>query len=495
MSALSLRRPALAVLCAFVGLIAIDAFGAVGRTAGQPSVGPTGAAQYSIPLWTAPGTNGLQPSLALVYSSSSGNGLLGMGWSIAGLSSIARCNQTPAQDGAWNAASLLSTDKLCLDGSRLRLVSGIYGSAGSTYRTEIETFSLVTANGTQGNGPAWFEVKAKDGLIYEYGNSSSSFINALASGGGQVSSARAWALSRIRDRSHNYVEFFYTEDTTNGGYRPHEIHWTGNSLTGALPQYKVAFVYEGVARPDTIWGYRFGDSSGVDGKQNETKRLDRIDVCHGTITCVLVRSYDVAYESPGGAGNRSRIDWIQEKGAAGTDSFPATQVSWIDGSAGWNASETNTSQSIPSGVTPMIMDISGDGRDDVVWSTSATSGSGFWAYMVANSSGGFDSIATTTIPNTGFAQALPIQWDGDDKWDILVPYAGGTWWVLRGTGSAAPGGLALHADTTVSSTGMFWVADVDGEGRGDLLRGSNTAGATGYCEIRVRFARSVRIQR
>lgn len=55
---------------------------AVGRTVGVASVSPWGAATYSIPLTLPPGTNGLAPSLSLNYSHNSGDGLLGVGWSV-----------------------------------------------------------------------------------------------------------------------------------------------------------------------------------------------------------------------------------------------------------------------------------------------------------------------------------------------------------------------------------------------------------------------------
>src|SRR4029079_5669610 len=50
---------------------------------GQFSVGPTGAASYSIPIALPPGTGGMTPSLALDYSSQGTNGLVGMGWTLA----------------------------------------------------------------------------------------------------------------------------------------------------------------------------------------------------------------------------------------------------------------------------------------------------------------------------------------------------------------------------------------------------------------------------
>src|SRR5688572_11932686 len=42
----------------------------------------TGSFGYSIPIEGAPGRNGTQPPLALVYSSSGENGWCGVGWSL-----------------------------------------------------------------------------------------------------------------------------------------------------------------------------------------------------------------------------------------------------------------------------------------------------------------------------------------------------------------------------------------------------------------------------
>ena len=77
-------------------------------------------------------------------------------------------------DGVITPVYLNSDDAFCLDGQRLELSTGAYGSADSTYRTKIEQYSLVTAKEWAGNGPAWFEVRTKDGLIYEYGRTGNS---------------------------------------------------------------------------------------------------------------------------------------------------------------------------------------------------------------------------------------------------------------------------------------------------------------------------------
>ena len=87
-----------------------------------------------------------------------GNGTLGVGWSLSGLSAITRCHRTVAQDGAAGGVTLTTADRFCLDGRQLKLVSGNHGVAGSVYATEVEAFSRVVANGVSGAGPESFTV-------------------------------------------------------------------------------------------------------------------------------------------------------------------------------------------------------------------------------------------------------------------------------------------------------------------------------------------------
>jgi len=57
---------------------------------GELSVTPSGSASYSIPISVPAGAGNMQPSLSFNYSSQSGNGPLGIGWSLGGLSAISR---------------------------------------------------------------------------------------------------------------------------------------------------------------------------------------------------------------------------------------------------------------------------------------------------------------------------------------------------------------------------------------------------------------------
>ncbi|MEM7220010.1 MAG: SpvB/TcaC N-terminal domain-containing protein [Pseudomonadota bacterium] len=120
----------------------------VGATEGSFRVDESGSATYSVPIVMAPGIAGVTPQIALNYSSRGGNGLLGMGWSIGGLSAIERCRQTLATDGVNTAVEFGPNDRFCLDGQRLILTSGTeYGAAGTSYRKEVNDFTRVDAVG------------------------------------------------------------------------------------------------------------------------------------------------------------------------------------------------------------------------------------------------------------------------------------------------------------------------------------------------------------
>jgi len=220
------------------GVAAALAVTAAGRTPGQFSVSSLGGATYQIPIWTPPGARGIDPNLGLVYTSGSPDGPLGPGWNLAGLSAIARCGKTYASSAGSPAPVMLTTaDDICLDGNRLRKTSGSQLVAGSTYQTEIEIFSRATANGTAGNGPSYFIVEGKDGLIYEYGNTANS--KAYAEAG---TTPYAWMLNKVRDRQGNNLTVTYS--TTNGDIQPTVISYTQTPATSTVYQYTITFTYQ-----------------------------------------------------------------------------------------------------------------------------------------------------------------------------------------------------------------------------------------------------------
>jgi hypothetical protein len=180
----------------------------VGTLAGTFDVDPSGAAVYSIPIAVPPGSAGMTPNLSLNYSSSGGNGTLGRGWSLGGLSVISRCPQTISQDGNPGRVNLDAKDRFCLDGQRLMAINGgVYGADGTEYRTEIESFTKVVSHGGAGVSPGSFTAWTKSGQVIQYGSTSDAQFNP------QNGDALLWAANRVEDRSGNIMPAYQYRTT------------------------------------------------------------------------------------------------------------------------------------------------------------------------------------------------------------------------------------------------------------------------------------------
>ena len=104
----------------------------VGTTAGSFNVS-NGTANYTIPIFTPPGTGGMQPSISISYNSQAGFGLLGKGWNIAGISAITRTGSTIYNDNEVEGVEFDTDDKFMLNGQRLIYI----GSLGS-YQNKMQ---------------------------------------------------------------------------------------------------------------------------------------------------------------------------------------------------------------------------------------------------------------------------------------------------------------------------------------------------------------------
>jgi hypothetical protein len=214
---------------------AINTALAVGSTSGDLQV--SGVASYNVPLNVPKGSAGLQPSLSLNYTSTYNDGLMGIGWNMGGLSSISRVNQNLYFETQSNPIKGDLTDKYALDGKRIIVTSGTYGADLSVYGTELEEFSKIISKGSSGTGqgPAYFEVRTKSGLICEYGNTTDSKV--LRDG----TCILTWKINKITDRYGNYITYTYFESDDE---RPIlQIDYTGNSAAGKTPFAQINFRY------------------------------------------------------------------------------------------------------------------------------------------------------------------------------------------------------------------------------------------------------------
>jgi RHS repeat-associated protein len=195
----------------------------------------------------------------------------------------------------------------------------------------------------------------------------------------------------------------------------------------------------------------------------DVKRMTRVDVSYNA---ALVRRYTIAYEASLSSAGHSRVASVTEcAGAGGTDCLAPTTFTYQNGTPGL-AGESSTSALVP--VAPITMDVNGDGRLDLVYSSSATSGAGTWMVMLANASGGYASPINTGVTNTNYQGAIPIDYNSDGQYDLLVPYSGGTWWVMLGSASGL--GAPTNTGAPATGTGANAVAtDVNGDGREDLV--------------------------
>lgn len=110
--------------------------GLVGTMGGSYTTSPSGALIYEIPIKVPVGINGIQPILSLSYNSQFGNGMLGNGWNLNGISSITRAGSSYFIDEVNKGIEFTSQDHFALDANRLFGITGQYGANLSEYRTE-----------------------------------------------------------------------------------------------------------------------------------------------------------------------------------------------------------------------------------------------------------------------------------------------------------------------------------------------------------------------
>ncbi len=440
-----------------------------------------GALTYSYPLNLPAGRNGVAPNLSLVYNSNAGNGMLGVGWSLGGLSIITRDSSYPV---TFNDAA----DHFLLDGQKLVLGSDGY------YHTEKESYVRIQFINPDTSSSYWI-VTLKNGTKMYYGwddddhdSTNDGHVNAVGTGG----KALVWCLSRVEDVNGNYYVVRYSEDDTNGDYYPLNIEWTLPYATTGF-SHIVEFYYDSDASGNaarTDHGRLF-----VPTMLDLSERLKWIVVrTHG----IPVRKYRIDY-SYGISTKRSKIDSITEYGNDGTswptyDSVPKLRVArsytpdgsklppvkltWSDGSDkydildGWtfsiNTGEKNLNRYF-------FSDVNGDGKSDMIkigeastsWVEHADSSGHYnledgWKYIIATGD------YSHNIYN--FADV-----NGDGKSDLIKISDDTLTWVELADSNGnydLSDGWTYTANTRSYRDGVFYshyFSDVNGDGRSDMI--------------------------
>ncbi len=236
----------------------------VGEIPINEGVSPMGARTYTVPVQVAPGIKGVQPSLSLSYNSMGGDGCLGKGWNISGLSAIVRGNQSIYYDGKTQGAENAKHDAFYLDGMRLIRI----GSSTSKNTYQSEQGHIKAEGYLSGSCVKYFKVYYPNGSIAVMGYSNNS------------SHKSVFPITQIQDKNSNVMDYAY--DNVYNNYRIKAINYGKN---GSKPHFAtVEFHY--ITRSD----YSFAWHGGL--KTENRDLLSRI-TCTGSSTHLT--SYAFSY--------------------------------------------------------------------------------------------------------------------------------------------------------------------------------------------------------
>ena len=386
---------------------------------GDFSVDNKGSGNYSVPLKPPPGRSGMEPKLSLNYSSGGGNGPLGLGFSLStGFpQSITRGRSILARDGVVRGVNFDTNDKFYLDGKRLICVGGTYGTPGSTYRTEVDSFVTITTNPT-GSNIDTFTVTDKSGTkmtFGKYGGTTDGYQVGVFNGADDPL-AYAYALKRVEDALGNSVDLSYLlASPHNGEYVLSQIAYTANTtiVPNIAASNVVALTYS-TTRPDKTFSYIAGR------RFTHEKRLDSITVTTGGTPCAIyTSSYQQSFDS-----NRTQLYALQGQFWDATTSSwsvaPPTAFTWSrydqtinPGTIGANGMFTGSTTSSYGFPTTALGDFTGTGKE----------------YYLTGINTSPALPAPFSIGNN--AGIIAADLNGDGRKDLLV--------VMNGT-TATPGG-------------------------------------------------------
>jgi RHS repeat-associated protein len=366
---------------------------AVGFTTGEFRVDESGAATYSVPISVFPGRAGVQPSIAINYSSQGGDGPLGRGWSISGTSAISRCRQTVEHGDELSlgspAIAFDESDRFCLDGQRLLLIDGTYGGNGAVYRTEIDSFAQIRSYDTDGvNGPNFFVVQRKDGSTAWYGdrisrttaltfidetfqqvNRADAYLQKNDGTGVNVPAesepALTWAMTRSMDSKGNFVDFEYDENPVIGEQVLRFIRYTGHTRLAGLtyleraPFQSVEFNYSPLANPSHAF------HRGMLARM--TQQLDSITATT-TDSATAARRYELSYRVSASGTAQRLLESVKEcAGIDGSHCRAPTMFTWSEQGNSFSQSTDFDEDNFAKYVGSKLGDVDGDGRLDLVW--------------------------------------------------------------------------------------------------------------------------------
>ena len=455
-----------------------------------------------------PPFHGIEPKLSIEYNSARGNGLVGVGWSLQGLSVIELADGSFTSGGAnyvLDGQMLIpcsdQTDTIPDPNNNLFVVlrspscttGGMTGSNRRTFSTLAETY-LRIEKGSIGEPNDVFVVWQKNGTrsIYRKANSEASTGTVLN---------EKYLLREVKDADGNTVTYNWSGTASGFTFNaPSSIEYNGT---------KIRFYYDRFASTSPSAS---SETYSEHGKLiTVDRRLATIDVCVANgADCNRnapdpnrARAYKLTYKTSA-TTLRALLTSVQMFGrnavisgatsdtglVTAGDALPAMTFAWSDAAASYGAVTIGAVADWGTDWTRGMIDFNGDGKTDFC----RAAGGGPNANMLCSMSTGWgltESWVGQVADWGGDHDGAWVDWNGDGKTDycrlVCEDSGGGSceFWetkhyklrcaISTGTGIVDGQVGAEIPASEIADVGARWFTDWNGDGRADWCRAFDDA--------------------
>jgi RHS repeat-associated protein len=447
-----------------------DGPGSMGGLGENASLGSNnGQYEHTLALDMPMGHPGAVPSLALKYSSGAGNGLVGMGWTLAW--------PTLERMTSKGLPRYSLADRFAADGGTELVL--IPGTNPPTYRARMEggfvRYTWVGA-GTTGTEGHW-KAEMPDGSVNHYGADAAGTLSANAREGTAAGTFRYHLVETVTVDGHR-VRYAYTR--TGNTSLLAEVTWLFDG--SGVPRNRVTLAYE--PRPDTM----------TDCKPGFCWRLQqRIRTITTAVGGQQLHRHQLTYEDPALSGGATRLSRVEQFAPDGTR-FPLVYALSYSRALGGVCTEATCGQpfvrsmgslgvNLQSGSATLV-DINGDSFPDVVETPSSGNHRFFVSQLAADGNHTYLPAAPSAHGTSSIRLGTPsvqmMDVNGDGFADLANAKVGNVL-INGGTGDWVPMGTLgvanlpdMDADAMDGNGVSIKFMDYDNDKLVDVIRSEGT---------------------
>jgi RHS repeat-associated protein len=432
-------------------------------------VGAQGTFETQIVIHAPKGVGGVQPNVALSYSTAGGNGIVGLGWELTGFPSIQRAE--PTLGYAYTVADEFHD----IDGKLYPIPT----KAGEDYRFASRRENWLTyraKRGCAGDICSWTVID-RSGNTLTFGGTKDSITYFKTPSGKPV--ARGWHLSEFVDRFGNYYAVQYERLSPLGTVVPSVVLYSRNKkaerASTVHATWEMRFAYE--SRPDVVATAERQFPVQID------KRLRQI-VISALVPGAAARpfrKYSLKYAD---FESGSLLLSVEEAGPTDPPQTAQTELAWQHSQSAVSISGMSSlpapirdaiSTLVTGGASPItrFIDQNGDGRQDIVVADKLN----LHVLLGSPRQGLFSTAPVSTVVDLPLTAPLFGDFNGDGYVDVLnLSAAAGATRLLMGQNdgsfilNSAHNSLGSKLQLTANALQQkLLIADFDGDGRDDLL--------------------------